>query len=141
MAIHYWWWLLALGLGILELITGTFYLLVFACGSVGAGIAAAFGAPLWGQCLVAAAISLAGAAWVRRSRTGAASSMLAGRNADVLADIGERVQVDAWDAHGLARIQYRGTQWTARIAQGQAPEPGEFIIREVVGNQLVLSRH
>jgi hypothetical protein len=140
MAIYYWWWLLALGLVIRELITGTFYLLVIACGCVAAGMAAAFGGPLWLQCLTAAAISLVGAAWVRRSRTGASSQLPAGRNADVVADIGEKVQVDAWDAHGVARIQYRGTQWTARIAHGQTPEPGEFIIREIVGNQLVLSR-
>jgi membrane protein implicated in regulation of membrane protease activity len=141
MAIQYWWWLLALALGILELISGTFYLLVIACGCVAAGMAAALGGPIWAQCLTAAVISLAGAAWVRRTRTGASSQLPAGQNADVLADIGERVQVDAWDASGIARIQYRGTQWTARIADGQTPEPGEFIIREVVGNQLVLSRH
>lgn len=141
MTIQYWWWLLALALGILELITGTFYLLVIACGCLAAGMAAASGGPIWVQCLTAAVVSLAGAAWVRRSRTGAASQLPAGRNTDVFADIGERVQVDAWDANGLARIQYRGTQWNARIAEGQTPEPGEFIIREVVGNQLVLSRH
>ena len=141
MSIQYWWWLLALGLGILELVTGTFYLLVIAGGCVAAGVAASLNGPLWLQCLTAAAISLAGAAWVRRSRTGAPSQRPAGRNADVLADIGERVQVDAWDANGLARVQYRGTQWTARIARGQTPEPGEFVIQEVVGNQLVLSRH
>ena len=31
-------------------------------------------------------------------------------------DIGETLQVDAWDADGTARVPYRGTAWTVRFA-------------------------
>jgi membrane protein implicated in regulation of membrane protease activity len=141
MTIQYWWWLAALALGILELLTGTFYLLVFGLGCAGAGVVAALGGPLWSQFGAAALISLAGAAFVRRTHAGAPASGPAGRNRDVVADIGERVRVDAWGADGRARIQYRGTQWSAEIAPGEPAEPGEYTIREVAGNRLILARH
>lgn len=140
MAIQYWWWIGALGLGILELLSGTFYLLVLAIGCVAAGAAAAVGAPPWMQFLVAAAVSVAGAAWVRRLRTGAPDPHPAGRNPDVVADLGERVWVEAWGDDRRARIRYRGTDWSAELAEGESGGPGAYVIREVSGNRLILAR-
>ena len=105
MATHDWWWVLALGLGILELISGTFYLLVLAAGSAAGGIAALAGAPAWAQLAAASAISLAGVAVVRRMRTGAAGPLRSGRNPDVLADVGERVHVAAAPLLKIPRIE------------------------------------
>ncbi|MFM1987995.1 MAG: hypothetical protein RJA99_952 [Pseudomonadota bacterium] len=140
MAIQYWWWVLALGLGVLELVSGTFYLLVIALGCGAGGLVGALGAPVWGQLLAAAAVALAGTAWVRRSRAGAPSRAPAQRNPDVIADVGERVHVDAWGEDGFARVQYRGTQWTAERMPGEPPEPGAWRIREIAGNRLILAR-
>jgi membrane protein implicated in regulation of membrane protease activity len=140
MAIQYWWWVLALGIGILEMLSGTFYLLMIALGCAAGGAAAAFGAPPWAQFSAAAVVSLAGAAWVRRSRAGAPARGPTQRNPDVVADVGERVRVDAWGEGGRARIQYRGTQWDAELAPGEVAAPGEYLIREVAGNRLVLAR-
>ena len=140
MAIQYWWWVLALGIGVLELLSGTFYLLVIATGCAAGGLAAALGAPVWVQLTTAAAVSVAGTAWARRARAGAPSPKPAGRNPDVIADVGERVRVQAWDADGRARIQYRGTQWSVELAPGEPAEPGEYRIREVAGNRLILAR-
>jgi membrane protein implicated in regulation of membrane protease activity len=140
MAIQYWWWVLALGIGILEMLTGTFYLLMLALGVAAGGALAALGGPLWSQCVAAAVVALAGSFWVRRSRAGAPAAGPTGRNPDVVADVGERVRVAAWDADGRARVQYRGTQWTAELAPGETAEPGEYRIREVAGNRLILAR-
>jgi membrane protein implicated in regulation of membrane protease activity len=140
MAIQYWWWVLALGIGILELLSGTFYLLVIATGCAAAGVVAAAGGPAWAQFTVAAVVSVAGAAWARRARAGAPAPEPAGRNPDVVADVGARVRVAAWDADGRARVQYRGTQWTAELAPGETAEPGEYRIREIAGNRLILAR-
>ena len=140
MAIQYWWWVLALGIGILELMSGTFYLLVIAIGCAAGGLAAALGAAVWVQLTAAAAVSVAGAAWARRVRAGAPAAEPAGRNPDVVADVGERVRVQAWDADGRARVQYRGTQWNVELAPGEPAEPGEYRIREVAGNRLILAR-
>lgn len=139
MQIQYWWWSLAIALAIFELLSGTFYLLVFAAGCVAAGLAAAAGGPVWLQFLAAATVSLAGAAWIRRARAGAPRPAPAGRNADVVADIGERVRVESWNSNGRARIQYRGTQWDVELAAGEQAVPGDYTIREVSGNRLILA--
>jgi membrane protein implicated in regulation of membrane protease activity len=140
MAIQYWWWVLALVLGALEMTTSTFYLLVIGLGCAAAGVVAAAGGPLWLQVATAAAVTLAGAAWVRRWRSRAPAPGPAGRNPDVVADVGARVRVEAWDADGRARVQYRGTQWSAELGPGEPAVPGEYLIREVAGNRLILGR-
>ena len=140
MAIQYWWWVLALGIGILELLSGTFYLLMIALGCAAAGVVAALDGAAWLQFATAAAVALAGAAAVRRARAGAPSALPAQRNPDVVADVGERVRVDAWGPDRRARVTYRGTQWTAELADGEPAVPGEFLIREVSGIRLILAR-
>ena len=60
-------------------------------------------------------------------------------NRDVNLDIGERVSVDAWAADGTARVHYRGSAWTARLAPGAAAMPGQHLVSAVEGNWLVLS--
>jgi len=140
MAFEYWWWLLALALGILELTTGTIYLLLVAAGCLAGGLAAWAGLPLWEQFLIAALIAAGGAVWLRRRRASAGAAPPSGRNPDVVADVGARVRVEAWGADRLARVQYRGTQWTVELLSGEAPEPGEFTVREVSGNRLIVGR-
>ena len=140
MAIQYWWWVLALGIGILEMLTGTFDLLMLALGFAAGGALAAFGGPLWTQCVAAAVVALAGSFWVRRSRAGAPAAGPSGRNPDVVADVGEHVRVEGWGADGLARVQYRGTQWTASLAPGEVATPGDYRIVELAGNRLILGR-
>lgn len=51
-----WWMVLAFGLLILELLTGTFYLLVIAVALAAAGLAGLAGAPFTMHLVVAAAI-------------------------------------------------------------------------------------
>lgn len=151
MELQYVWWVVALGLGIAEMLTGTLYMLVLALGCVAAGLAAAAGGPFWAQCVSAGLVSLLGTAWARRMRAGRPSGRPIGRNPDVHADVGGRVRVDHWDAQGRARVQYRGTQWDAqwdpadRALYDSTPAPGgvaadEFIIRALDGNRLILTR-
>jgi membrane protein implicated in regulation of membrane protease activity len=54
-------------------------------------------------------------------------------------DIGERVTVAAWAADGTARVPYRGSMWTARLAPNAAAVPGEYQVNAVEGNWLVLA--
>lgn len=140
MTVQYWWWALALGIGVLELLSGTFYLLMIALGCAAGGVAAAMGAPAWVQLIVVAAVTLAGVGWSRRARAGAPGPGPAQRNRDVIADVGESVKVEAWGEDGRARVQYRGTQWSAELAPGEAPVPGQWRILEIAGNRLILGR-
>ena len=143
MQLHYWWWILAVGLGVLELVTGTFYLLVLAAGCAAGGLAAWFGAGLTVQVLATAAVAIAGWAWLwRRSPWRQTSDDLA-LDASMLLDVGERVEGDAWGADRGAQVRDRGAAWTVELdAQepASAAVPGAFVIRRVVGNRLVVQR-
>ena len=60
-------------------------------------------------------------------------------NRDVNLDVGEQVHVAAWGADRTARVQYRGSAWTARLAPGAVAAPGEHLVTAVEGNWLVLA--
>jgi membrane protein implicated in regulation of membrane protease activity len=133
------WWVAA-GIAVAaELASGTFYLLMIAVGLVAAAIAAHLGLAPSGQ-IVAAALVGGGAtaAWHWR-RYKQPSSAPARENRDVNLDIGERVRVAEWASDRTARVPYRGSTWTARLAPGATPAAGEYVVTAVEGNWLVLS--
>lgn len=137
------WWLLAGAVVAIELVTGTFYLLMIGIGLAAAALATYFGANLTGQ-LITAALVGGGAVvlWHQRARRRPASAPV-NANADVHLDIGAKVHVTHWNSDGTATVQYRGASWTAVLSGHpgtslQTPSPGEFVIREMIGNRLVL---
>lgn len=135
------WWLLAVGAVALELVTGTFYLLMLAIGLIAGALAAGMGLVLTGQMLLAAAIGGgAVAAWHWRSSKSPPPKP-ANANPDVHLDIGQAIHVVRWNADGTANVHFRGAQWTAIAADpAQASQPGNFRIKEMVGNRLVIER-
>ena len=134
------WWVAA-GIAVAaELGTGTFYLLMIALGLGAAAVAAHLGLAVPAQ-IVAAAVVGGGATsfwyWHRRSRD--STDRAAHENRDVNLDIGEHVFVTAWSADRTARIDYRGSGWTARLTPGAPAGRGEHVISGVEGNWLILS--
>ena len=140
MAMHYWWWLVAIALGITEMFTGSLYLLVLAAGAAGAGLVAAFGFGMASQFICAAILSAAGAALVRKLRPLRKDAMPSQRNPDVNLDIGQSVQVEQWDANGRSRVPHRGAMWDVELIPGEPAVPGRHLIREIDGSRLRLSR-
>lgn len=134
-----WWWVAA-GIAVAaELATGTFYLLMLALGLAAGAMAAHLGFGTTAQIVIGAlAAALATGLWHLKRARHPRSAPVA-ENRDVNLDIGERVQVDAWSSDGTARVQYRGTQWTARLQPGAATAPGPHRVAAVEGNWLVLA--
>jgi membrane protein implicated in regulation of membrane protease activity len=134
-----WWFVLAFGLLIAELLTGTFFLLMIAIALAAAGVADLFGAPFVVQLLIAAAIGLGGALWLR-TRTRLARTRH--DPADVMQniDVGQTVQVAEWAPTRTARVNYRGAQWDVELAPGEDPVAGEFVIKALHANRLVVAR-
>lgn len=135
-----WWWIVTGALIAAEMTTGTFYLLMLALGAAAAALCAHAGLGFSSQMITAALVGGgAVAAWhFRRQRHPTGVSAGADRNVNL--DIGERVHVESWRADGSANIVYRGAQWSARFADDGVPEPGEFVIRGLDGNRLLLGR-
>ena len=134
------WWLAGAGLVAAELATGTFYLLMLGLGAAAAALAAHAGLGLTGQLLVAALVGGgAVAAWhISRSRQTPAAA--ANANRDVNLDIGSTVHVAHWRADGSARVNYRGAGWDARFTGSGTPAAGDFTIRAVDANCLLLDQ-
>jgi membrane protein implicated in regulation of membrane protease activity len=130
------WWLAGGALVAAELATGTFYLLMLALGCVAGAVAAHAGLAATPQVVVAALLG-GGAtlAWhLRRARRPRAAP--AESNPDVNLDIGGHVQVDRWAGDGSARVHYRGSSWSVRLAHGGTALPGEHVIVAVHGSEL-----
>jgi membrane protein implicated in regulation of membrane protease activity len=132
------WVALAGILVILELFTGTFYLLMIAIGMVTGALAAWFGLGLDMQILVAGAVGVIATGILHRSRLGATPKEASGSNPDVNIDIGQDVQVSAWD-NGKARVMYRGAPWDVELTPGASAQPGSFKIIAVQGSRLVVA--
>ena len=136
------WWLIAAGLlVILELVTGTFYLLMVSVGLIaGAGTAAMFDSVAI-QFLVAAVIGFGATSVLHFSRFGMQHKIEASRNADVNIDIGQQLEVEEWSDSGngryVARSKYRGALWDIELQEGRA-ESGRFEIVQIVGSRLIV---
>ena len=132
------WWLCAGAAVAVELVTGTFYLLMLAVGLAAAAVAAHLGAGSVFQLLVAAVVgggSVVG--WhLRQGRRAAAPP--ASANRDVNLDVGETVYVDEWGPDGTANVKYRGANWTVVHRSGNAPSTGAHRVAEVVGSRLLV---
>ncbi|GAA4892822.1 membrane protein implicated in regulation of membrane protease activity [Stackebrandtia albiflava] len=123
------WLLVAIGLGIAELFTLSFVLLMLGGGAVAAAIAAALGAPVEIQALVFTVVSILAlvvvrpvARRMRENRTDPA----AGIGLQAL-EGGSALVLERTDNHnGLIKID--GETWTARSFDGdQVLEPGEEV--------------
>lgn len=134
------WWLITGGAVAVELVTGTFYLLMLAIGLAAAAVAAHAGASVTVQLVVAALVG-GGAiiAWhLLKGRQPAGPG--ASANPDMHLDVGETVQVDAWNPDGSATVKYRGATWTVVHRPGVMPTAGLHRVAEVVGNRLLVDK-
>jgi len=130
------WWLVTGGLVAAELMSGTFYLLMLAIGATAAALAAHLGMGLTTQLVTAALIGgSAVVLWRQKSLRREAQAPT-----ELHLDIGETVDVSAWDANGTAQVKHRGANWTAVCASAQTPSPGTHRIQAIQGSRLVLEK-
>lgn len=136
------WFAVACVLVILEMATGTFYLLMIAIGAAAGGVAALSGVDGTWQCIIAAALAALGTFALRRSKFGRPDHTDAARDPNVNLDIGQVLEVAAWHhvsgSSYNARVMYRGALWDVDLAEGELPQPGKFVIREVQGSRLIV---
>jgi membrane protein implicated in regulation of membrane protease activity len=131
-------WLIAgFILVIVELVTGTFYLLVLGIAAlVGAGIGYAGGALVW-QAIGAAVVAVAGVIWVNQYKKKMAPKRMQGL------DVGQPAAFDSWvnRSAGHARVKYRDSLWDAQVADDASGEPGEILyVTSVDGSTLKVSK-
>jgi len=127
------WLLLGLALVIVELITGTFYLVVLGAAAFGGGIAAWLGASFPAQVITTSVVAGVGVYFVHAYRTRNTAEQMAS------IDAGQPANFENWidQPAGLARVRYRGASWDARLEGGEAPQPGAVLyVLAAEGNTL-----
>ena len=143
---HDWmnWLIMAAILVILELFSGTFYLLMVALGMAAGGLIAFGGGQLEWQMLVAGIVGSIATVLLRRSRFGGGGKVKASRDPNVNLDIGQLVQVAEWQRVAperyTARCMYRGAHWDVEFIGAAAVQPGAFRIVEVRGCVLIVQQ-
>lgn len=132
------WLILAGVLAVSELMSGTFYLLIFAAGA-GTASALAYGDfSITAQLLASGAVSLAGWLLVRRIRP-PKSGNAPESDPNLNMDIGTTVQIASADG-GKISVIHRGAKWDAQIEDGGTPDlRKDYVIAKVRGSHLVLS--
>ena len=131
------WAVVGLVLVIVELLTGTFYLLVIGIAAFGAALAAWLGLQFSAQSIIAALIGAIGCYGVHLYR--------AKNRAEQMApiDAGMPASFESWLDAGarLARVRYRGASWDARVEGGDALEPGATVyVLAADGNTLRVTK-
>ena len=134
MALYYLWWIAAAILVGVEMMTGTFYLLIVALACVAGGLVAYTGFDASWQWGVAAVIEVIGTAAVVLWKKKFATQPRLSNNLDV----GQRVSVLEWRDNDTARVSYRGTQWDAVLDSPATPKREHMVIMGMRGAQLVL---
>ena len=130
------WAILGLTLVIVELLSGTFYLLMLGIAAFGAALAAWLGQSFPVQAIVAAAISGLGCYGVHVYRAKNATEQMAH------VDAGQPASFENWVDQGarLARVRYRGASWDALVEGDAAIDAGAMLyVVTVNGNTLKVS--
>ena len=117
------WAILGLALVIVELLTGTFYLLMLAIAAFGAALAAWLGQPFGVQAIVAAAVAAAGCYGVHVYR----AKNVKGQMAPI--DAGQPASFENWVDRNArrARVRYRGASWDALVDGEEAVDAGAML--------------
>jgi membrane protein implicated in regulation of membrane protease activity len=117
------WAILGLTLVIVELLTGTFYLLVLGIAAFGAALAAWLGQGFPVQAIVAALIAALGCYGVHVYRTKNTTQQM------TPVDAGQPAHFENWIDQGarLARVNYRGTSWDALVDGDAAVDAGAML--------------
>ncbi|MDO9193745.1 MAG: NfeD family protein [Undibacterium sp.] len=135
-------WLAVAGLVvILELFTGTFYLLMISVGLVAGALAAWFNVGTSFQMIVAAVVGAVATLALHKTKLGGRERKDVSRDPNVNMDIGQTIKVEHWKDQGngkyTARAMYRGAMWDVDL-QHSAAFSGVFIIEEVQGSRLMV---
>ena len=132
------WAVTGLVLVIVELLTGTFYLLMLGVAAFGAALAAFFGFEFGTQAIVAIVIAVIGCYGVHAYRARNRAQQMAP------IDAGMPASFESWvdPRERLAKVRYRGASWEARVEGLEAIDPGTTLyVLAADGNTLRVAKN
>ncbi|MGA8009499.1 MAG: NfeD family protein [Thiomonas sp.] len=131
------WWILAGFFVAMELVSGTFYLLMLAVGAVAGALAAHAGLQPTLHWVAFTVVGGGAVIALYLSRRILGKRTPEDAKHDNL-DLGATVDVSGWSADGVARVHYRGSDWTARPVRRGPLHTGPHRISGQDGNVLLI---
>ena len=132
------WLCMAILLCIVEVLTGTFFCLVFAVAVVAGGIVSIFNDGSLPY-LVTASLTIIGCIWIAYRRSKKTKEGLDDSARIQNIDVGQKVHVKEF-VGSRARVSYRGTPWDAMSYDGSDLSTGEWEIVKLKGNCLIIKK-
>lgn len=122
---------------ILEVTTGTFYLLAIGLALMETAFFAWIGGTVSTHVFLASVLILVNVFMVHRLKKKIARqpTVIKGNNLEA----GQWVDVLFWKSADLARVQYRGTEWDAHLQTAEMPQAKRGIVQAIEGNHLIIS--
>ncbi|MBI3284581.1 MAG: NfeD family protein [Burkholderiales bacterium] len=136
-------WLVLAGIVvILELFTGTFYLLMIAIGLLAGALTALLSPESAWSMIVAAIVGATATVALHKSKYGwNHSKREVACDPNVNMDIGQSIHIQDWQDQGngkfSARAMYRGAMWDVDL-RGATAHAGLFVIEEMQGSRLIV---
>ncbi|MDD4887509.1 MAG: NfeD family protein [Thiomonas sp.] len=131
------WWILAGFFVAMELVSGTFYLLMLAVGAVAGALAAHAGLTMPWHWIAFTVVGGGAVVALYLSRRLFGKRTAEDVRHDNL-DLGATVDVTTWSADGVARVHYRGSDWSARPVRRGPLHTGPHRIAGQDGNVLLI---
>ncbi|MFN0040197.1 MAG: NfeD family protein [Burkholderiales bacterium] len=131
------WLLAALVLVIVELLTGTFFLLILGIAAGIGSLVAWQGGEFWAQALAASGAAVTGTILLLKRKKSSP-----GQEPENQMDRGQTVVHTAWisQAQRIARVRYRDADWDAEVLGTDPVEPGAVLyVNAVEGSRLKVS--
>ncbi len=134
---YVWWAVVGIGLIIVEMMTGTFILMILGLSAFAGAAMAWFGFSFEIQAVAAVALAAIGmivSSTLKKKQTPKE------KNAESL-DVGHTVIVESWvsEADGIAKVRYRNATWDAKVIGAHTPGATVFYICTTDGNTLHIS--
>jgi len=138
MSPYAYWFLLTLALLAMEMLTGTFYMLILSVAVAVGGVAALMGLDFMVKITCSVITGMVGVVVVRRMKSARAAQPM-----EQNLDIGQAVRLLIWHGDGTARVHYRGAEWDAVLENFEAgmAQPVVLYIKAIQGSKLVLTIH
>lgn len=129
---HHIWLIAGIVLCTLEMLTGTFFMLVLGVAALVGALIAWGGYAFWLQAIATSAVGVIGVGWVQLRRNKAPIKPV------LSLDVGQPVTFERWisQPEGMGRVYYRGSTWDAHIAPCDAV-PGAILYIQAVNNNVL----
>jgi membrane protein implicated in regulation of membrane protease activity len=131
------WLLLGLALIVIELLSGTFYLLILGIAAGIGSLVAWYGTPIWVQTIVVAGAAVLGCGFLQKRKL-----EYPPKPAENQLDVGQTVAFESWvsEPQRLARVRYRDASWEAEVTSAGALNAGAVLyVVATEGSRLKIS--